>query len=74
MFNALSSRIPDELVTMIIWNYIDPIPLSEVKRHRRRLNAQFKNPILFLVHEELLRNTNLKLNYIDSISKSCLLR
>jgi hypothetical protein len=63
MFHFLNTRIPKELILIIIWDFVDPIPRYIVQQNKRRLNCQFKNPILFAVHEELL-NVNLnKLAY-----------
>ncbi len=64
MFRSLQTCMPNELATIIIWDYVDPIPRSVVLSNKKRLHIQFKNPILFAVHEELLTK------YVENMTQS----
>lgn len=54
MNNYLSQQLPKELKRMIIWDFIDPVPLEQVLKNRKQIMLQFKYPKKFAVHQELL--------------------
>jgi len=55
IFNYLTDKLPKDVVLMIIWEYVDPIPITNVKNQHKKMLIEFKNPKLFAVHNELLK-------------------
>jgi hypothetical protein len=50
MFNMLYNSLPLDLVKVIIWDYIDPVPLEKVKENHTRVMHELKR---YWIHREI---------------------
>ena len=57
-FNLLSTYLPKELVSLITWDFIDPVPIEHVKNNHRKVLHDLN---LRAVHRELIEKSNILL-------------
>lgn len=56
MFSLLSTQLPKELVLLVIWEYIDPVPKRKIQQKQQYVLHDIKH---HTIHKELLANTHL---------------